>query len=386
MSNTLQRLLREATRMTRFGDLRRATVVIQRALGAATSAATASADRAARPAASPSGPTPVGRREAHTLDGVVLRRNVDPAHDAATNADAGGGESFTAESHTSEGHTVKYKLYLPPGARNRPLPLVVMLHGCTQNPDDFAIGTAVNDCAREQGFAVLYPAQSAEANPQRCWSWFKRDHQSRGSGEPALLASLTTSVVKSARLDAARVYVAGLSAGGAMADILAAAYPDIFAAVAVHSGLPRGAATHVTGAFAAMKNGAPQRAFSATGPASAARNATPAIVFHGDQDQTVSPKNGAQIVAAALAAFGGDNAKYGTLIAPRREEGVSAGGRRYARTMHMTTSGDTVVEEWVMHGAGHAWSGGSPKGSYTDMSGPDATRQMLRFFFGHRLG
>jgi poly(hydroxyalkanoate) depolymerase family esterase len=239
-----------------------------------------------------------------------------------------------------------------------------MLHGCTQDPDDFAAGTAMNDLAREQGFLVLYPAQVQHANASRCWNWFKHNHQRRDRGEPALLAGMTRSVMARHAVDPSRVYVAGLSAGGAMAAILGDAYPDLYAAVGVHSGLNPGAATDVKSAFEAMKRGA---------PGSAAPDRPPTIVFHGDRDTTVNPANGEHVVAqhASRATAEGERARSGN-------------GRDYTRRRYRDAQGRVVAEHWVVHGSGHAWSGGRAAGSYTDARGPDATREMLRFFLEHR--
>ena len=248
-----------------------------------------------------------------------------------------------------------------------------MLHGCTQNPDDFAAGTDMNARAGEQGFFVLYPEQSQDGNAQRCWNWFARAHQQRGGGEPALLAAMTQWVMTQYGIDARRVYIAGLSAGGAMADIVAASYPEIFAAVGIHSGLPRGSATNVAGAFAAMKNGEPTSRASAK--VSVAQ--VPSIVFHGDADQTVHPKNGEQVIAALLRGVKSRE--------PSLAQGIVNGGRSYTQSTYRTDTGETVAEHWLVNGAGHAWSGGSSKGSYSDAKGPDASGEMLRFFFEHPL-
>ena len=240
-----------------------------------------------------------------------------------------------------------------------------MLHGCTQDPDDFAAGTAMNEAAQAKGFYVLYPAQSRQANPHGCWNWFKHSHQQRGRGEPALLAGMTQEVMDRHAIDPRRVYVAGLSAGGAMAAILGATYPDLYAAVGVHSGLAAGAATDLPTAMAAMRGG---------GTGRGAAHGVPTIVFHGDADATVHPANGDQVIAACA----------GTEAAVATHQVRGDSGRASTRRVHTDPSDGRVLgEHWLVHGAAHAWSGGNAQGSYTDSSGPDATAEMLRFFFEH---
>ena len=360
MNDTLQDMMREATRLTQAGQLSEATELIQRALSTSQTSQTSKA-----PTASPHSafPTP-----SSVIDGVIVSRSVEVN---PTDAEIYGAGEFISGAHTHAGLTRNYKLYVPPAHAGRALPLVVMLHGCTQDADDFAAGTEMNVRAREQGFFVLYPTQSQDGNAQRCWNWFARAHQQRGGGEPALLADMTQSVSKHYAIDLDRVYIAGLSAGGAMADIVASAYPEIYAAVGIHSGLPRGAATNVAGAFAAMKNGEP----AARSTAKASGATVPSIVFHGDADHTVHPNNGEQVIAALLR--GVDSS------APDVEQGAASGGRSYTRSVYRANGGYVFAEHWLVQGAGHAWSGGSAKGSYTDALGPDASGEMVRFFLAH---
>ena len=344
MPPSFQQLMADATRLTRAGDLHAATAAIQAALHGSSPSADAAASV-----------IDVEARE------VRVERDIEaPVPPPRPSGDAG---RFIAGCHVHAAGTRDYKLYVPPGYQGQPLPLVVMLHGCTQNPDDFAIGTRMNEAAIERGFFVLYPAQAQNANASRCWNWFKHNHQRRGRGEPALLADLTREVVGRYGMDDKRVYVAGLSAGGAMAAILGEAYPDIFAAVGVHSGLPPRSATNAKTAFDVMQRGAPTGAEPVAG-------AAPAIVFHGDQDRIVHPTNGQQIVAARAGA-----------TTPETELKRSKGGRGVTRHIYRDADGQVMAEHWIVHGAGHAWAGGSPHGSYTDPKGPDATEEMLRFFF-----
>lgn len=264
-----------------------------------------------------------------------------------------------------------YKLYIPSSYEAlSPVPLVVMLHGCTQSPDDFARGTRMNTLAEEQTFLVAYPGQSQTANASKCWNWFRTGDQQRGRGEPALIAGITRQVMHDFSVDTKRVYVAGLSAGGAAAAIMGATYPELYAAVGVHSGLACGAASDLPSAFAAMQRGG---RVSAAGVQRAGKfpRVVPTIVFHGDSDTTVHRVNGDQVIGQARGA---------TSLRQTESQGVSEGGVAYTRTVQADESGHPVLEQWIFHGAGHAWSGGSPDGSYTDPRGPDASREMLRFF------
>jgi len=297
-----------------------------------------------------------GKLVRQMLDGN-LPRHTPPRETAATPQ----GAQFLARSFSNAAGSRNYKLYVPASYRGRPVPLVVMLHGCTQTPDDFAIGTRMNEIAEQEGFLVAYPAQAASANMQKCWNWFEVAHQRRDAGEPAVIAGITREIMRDWAVDPRRVYVAGLSAGGALAAIMGQTYPDIFAAVGVHSGLACGAARDMPSAFAAMRGG------SAGG--STPGHSVPVIAFHGDSDKTVHPRNGEEVVAQA--------ARTGST---RTEGGTSAGGRRYRRTVHISHDGKTAAEYWVVQGAGHAWGGGSAAGTYTDPAGPDASREMIRFF------
>jgi poly(hydroxyalkanoate) depolymerase family esterase len=266
----------------------------------------------------------------------------------------------------------RYKLYVP--ARHRPdanMPLLLMLHGCTQSPDDFAAGTRMNALAEQHGFLVAYPAQPANANGSKCWNWFRPGDQTREGGEPALLAALAQSIAREYGADSTRVFVAGLSAGAAMAVILGATYPDVFAAVGSHSGLPYRAAHDVPSAFAAMGGGDVASAPIDDLPARGSAVVTPLIVFQGDRDKTVAPGNADRLVRQAIA-----NA---AALAPHVSEGKGT-GRRYTRTTYTTMRGDPLVESWQVHGGGHAWSGGSVDGTFTDPQGPDASAEMVRFF------
>lgn len=370
-------LIGNATGLVRRGRLLDATAAIQRALrgagrddvGAATPAVTRAGSTLALDR--PSIVTPVSLPRAEGVRDKPSREQTVSTR-------------FSREEYTAASGTRAYKLFVPGGIAGTPRPLIVMLHGCTQDPDDFAAGTRMNLLAQERGVVVLYPAQAARSNVSKCWNWFQPGDQRRGGGEPELLAGITRHIIATHAIDPARVYVAGLSAGGAMAAILGREYPDLFAAVGVHSGLAPGAAHDVASAFAVMKSGAVvkrgtllKRATSGSSLRAAASKefpeVAPMIVFHGDHDATVHPNNGEQVLGDHVKDF------------KRREESGDA-GRGYSRSIYTAPDGRVRAEHWLLHGAGHAWSGGSAEGSYTDVLGPDASREMLRFFLDRTTG
>jgi poly(hydroxyalkanoate) depolymerase family esterase len=285
---------------------------------------------------------------------------------------------FVAGSYAHQAGTRPYKLYIPTRYSGEPLPLVVMLHGCSQSADAFANGTRMNALAEERQCLVLYPEQTPAANRSRCWNWFKRGDQRRDHGEPAIIAGMTREVMHRYRIDPDRVYVAGMSAGGAMAAVMATAYPEIYAAVGVHSGLACGSAHDLPSALAAMRG---MQALMPRDHSASATGApvTPTIVFHGDRDRTVHPRAGEHLVSRSLAQNGASRDDAST------ERAQVPGGHAYTRTSHRDPTGRVVLEYWQVHGGGHAWFGGSPRGSYTDPKGPDASREMIRFFYQNAL-
>ncbi len=327
--------LHEAMRLMQSGDLVAATAIIQRGLG--------------QPEAM------------HYVRSARAERDITPASE--TFATPG---EFNEHAFASPQGARKYKLFVPLRDGIEPRPLLVLLHGCTQDPDDFARGTRMNAIAQEHDCYVAYPAQPQSANASRCWNWFRGGDQARGTGEPAIIAGLVTHLATTHPIDTSRIYVAGMSAGGAMAVILGATYPELFAAVGVHSGLPYGAARDLPSALAAMR--------SATPVAGTGGPSIPTIVFHGDADTTVHPCNGERVVADSLARAG-SIAQAGEVT-----RGASPGGREFTRTQLRGSNGRVDSEHWLVHGAGHTWSGGDAAGSHTDPKGPDASREMLRFF------
>jgi poly(hydroxyalkanoate) depolymerase family esterase len=265
----------------------------------------------------------------------------------------------------------RYRLCLPSGYTGQPVPLIVMLHGGTQSGADFAAATDMNTHAERHTFLVAYPEQPSSANSMRCWNWFQPGDQRRDSGEPSLLAGITRQISTHHAVDPARVYIAGFSAGGAMAAVMAATYPDLYAAVGVHSGLAHGAACDTMSAIAAMSNG-PSTAHLPPLPA------IPLMVIHGDNDPTVNHLNADRLIDTALGTNGDRPTRHHTQIA----DGHVPGGRRYTRTTYTDGDGVPIVERLTIHQGGHAWSGG-PSGPHTDPLGPDASAELVRFFHHH---
>ena len=334
-----------ATSLVRGGKLLEATAVLQRALMEAWSP-------------EPSAERPRGR----VIEGKVEAKVHALDTQGAPPFEPG---RFVSRSYSNRAGVRTYKVYAPVSFRGQALPVVVMLHGCSQSPDDFTAGTRMNQLADELGFVVVYPAQSSRANTSKCWNWFDAIHQRRDDGEPSLIAGITREVVAKG-LDERRVFIAGLSAGGAMAAVMGATYPELYAAVGIHSGLAHAAARDLPSAFAAMSGKRSARHNRKRG-ATASRT-VPIIAFHGDQDTTVHPSNSEFV-----------RANDAHITAEQGERN----GRAFTRTTHLDADGKPMVEQWIVHGAGHAWSGGSASGSFADSRGPDASREMLRFFFQH---
>ncbi|HET9340034.1 MAG TPA: PHB depolymerase family esterase [Casimicrobiaceae bacterium] len=373
ITETIQRALAAAGLDTRSGPMKGVTDTIHDALSAA-----GLTQRSGTP--SERGVTIEGTaREADApysdIDGTQTR--------PASRVDESLPGAFLNRSFANHAGTRDYMLYVPASysaESGEPVPVIVMLHGCTQSPDDFAAGTRMNALADEHGFLVIYPAQAANANGSRCWNWFRPEDQVRDSGEPSLIAGITREVASAYCVDARRIFVAGMSAGASMAVILGAMYPELFGAVGAHSGLPYGAAHDMPSAFSAMKGGAarpgPFRPSAAT-PSHRAQGSswTPTIIFHGDHDRTVNARNGDAIVEQVTVV-----ASDRQPLRAKVQTGTAKGGRGYRRTDYVDDADQTIVEHWMVHGAGHAWSGGSPTGSFTDPTGPDASAEMIRFF------
>src|SRR5918994_4967235 len=410
MNNHTQNGMAEATRLTQQGRLEEATATIQRALGGTYV-----------PVSSPGGsggadgPIDVDSwvvKETHQGP-VAGRRAADRGPDAArrtslppnlftrgvqhtsgmtarnlTSVNVPKGARFVERTYTNGAGTRSYKIYVPSGYVGQAIPLIVMLHGCTQNPDDFATGTHMNDLAEEHTFLVAYPAQAGNANMQKCWNWFQAADQQRGRGEPSIIAGITSQVAEEYEVAEGRVYIAGMSAGGAMAAIMGATYPDLYAAVGVHSGLAPGAAQDMASAFSAMQGGGASNTHqnASTGGSEVS---VPVIVFHGDRDTTVHPRNAEKLLAhyrTVNSTPGGCNTAGEPVPPVAVRKGQVPDGYAYTPATQRDADGRPIMEQWTIHGLGHAWSGGSSAGSYTDAKGPDASAEMMRFFDQQLMG
>lgn len=387
--------LSKATELTRQGKLMEATRVLQQALHGlealrpSAGSARPGARAGARPAEAAADVDDVEFREvphrAQRMPATLPAPHVrgadgvprPPACGASPQEGRKAAKPATFEAHRfqSGGRTYTYRLYVPPRSDDGLLPVIVMLHGCTQDAADFATGTAMNELAAQRGCIVVYPEQLARSNHMRCWNWFEPAHQQRGRGEPAMIAALATHVVQRCHGDPRRVYVAGLSAGGAMAALAGQLYPDVFAAVGVHSGLPAAAATDVPSAHAAMRRAARKPA-----PGTASAAAIPTIVFHGRADRTVHPGNGRHVIEEAV-----ERARAAGMVLQRDEQRITAAGHAATRTVYKDAQGVARLEHWEIAAGKHAWSGGSARGSHTDPAGPDASAAMVAFFLAQQL-
>ncbi len=363
MDEQMQAAMAEATRLTRAGRLVEATALIQRTLGGIS----APLERFTREDV----PNAAGVRIVEVTP-TLPEPSIQGETEASTSSQPGG--KFVDGSYSNTAGTRTYKLYIPRNYTGQAVPLVIMLHGCTQNAVNFAASTRMNVFAEGKTFLVAYPEQTSSANNSKCWNWFQPVDQQRGMGEPSLISGITRQIMNSYHVDINRVYVSGMSAGGAMAVIMAVTYPDLYAAVGVHSGLAYRAASDVSSGIKAMRRGSGRSVQQLT-------TVIPLISFHGDRDTTVSSVNADHLLNQWLKATNleQDRSAHSTRV----ERGQAVGGRAYTRSIYHNANGQVIAEKWLVHQAAHVWSGGSSDGSFTDPKGPDASSEMLCFFTEH---
>lgn len=364
MKHDFNSAMRRASELVRAGNPSTATELIQSSLGGVGSLAQTLPMQLSSPSFKMPDMGRVGKRHGlrETLANLAAKMpTADLAGGELSEPTLPQGARFDRGTFSNVSGSRDYRVYIPNTKSEQPAGLLMMLHGCTQSPVDFANGTDMNRIAEDHSLIVVYPAQSRGANMQSCWNWFGPVDQDRGAGEPAILAGLAQQLQREHDIPDGKTFVAGLSAGAAMAVILGRTYPEVFTAVGAHSGLPYKSARDVPTAFAAMGGSVP-------GSPSAVTNPVPTIVFHGTTDSTVNASNGQRIA---------DDARpTGTEVL---DDGTT-NGRKYARTTVLSTNREATMEHWRIDGLGHAWSGGTAAGSYTDTSGPDASAEMVRFF------
>lgn len=373
----------QALNLTRAGRLAEATELIQRTLRSATASGPVPTSSASpRPKASSS--TDIDRlnplsRVAKALprlfgipqDSVIPLQNPDALPRQTRPPGSLGAGVLLDRMYANDAGARRYMVYVPRDCPNQNVPVIVMLHGGTQAVLDYAAGTGMNQLADLHHFLVVYPEQDARANPMRYWNWFRPQDQHTGYGEPALIAGITEQVISDYDADPDRVFIVGFSAGAAMATVMAATYSDLYVAAGVHSGLPYGTAYDVPSAFALMRGAnLPSRQDVALG--------IPLIVFHGDHDETVNVFNASHIRQQRLGVDGALTAADGVRVT----HGRVPGGHAYTRTTY-SDEAEVLLEQWIVHGAGHAWFGGTTGCSYTDPLGPDASAEMVRYFEEH---
>lgn len=285
-----------------------------------------------------------------------------------------------------------YKLWLSSGYRKeKPVPLVLMLHGCMQTAEDLATISGMNALADENNFLVVYPEQVAAANPLRCWNWFDAKHQGRDEGEPALIAAVVQGIHSSYTIHARRVYVVGISAGGAMAVVMAANYPELFAGLGVIAGEEYKAATTVEAGLASMKAGGPDPnqqgllAYQAMQKSLAGtKKRMPVIAFHGSKDPYLNPLNTDQLIAQWAQTNdylddGKDNDSV-SIQSPNETKGAVPNGYSYTRSQYKDSGGRLLMEKWIVESLGHAWPGSPIPNQFADPKGPKASAEIWRFF------
>ena len=374
MSSSIYNSIRDALALVRKSNVVDATAIIRKALSGDKMQNPDANTQVKRLSLAGSAPTVASVQTPPRTVPLSSFRHKEVGNSAPTktrHTRAGTG-NFTSRIYHHTERDLSYMLYVPTRCSAHAQSLLLMLHGCTQNPNDFAIGTQMNSVADEFNLIVAYPLQPKTANTSGCWNWFDARHQKHGSGEPAMLAALAENLRCEFAISENRVFAAGLSAGGAMVEVLASTYQRQFTAVGVHSGLPYGAATSLRNALGAMKGSSKIEPHLNSEVAGRSRR----IVFHGSSDATVHPSNAERIV---------NQSRRHSRNLTKVEYTNKINGREVTRTIWEDENGAAMVEQWVVRGGGHAWFGGNRQGSYTDPKGPDASREMVRFFLQGRI-
>ena len=374
INETIQRALASAGLDTKAGPMHGVTEIIRRALAAGRPAE-------ANPRFDDESVIDVEARVVPAGGETNAARDREPAISAARQRPG----SFETHEFSNDAGSRTYKLYVPAGESDAPRAMIVMLHGCTQSADDFAAGIHMNALADEHGFIVAYPEQAANANGSKCWNWFKPQDQLRGAGEPSMIAGIAARL-RGYRIDPSRIFVAGLSAGAAMAVVLGENPPEVFAAVGAHSGLPYGSAQDMPSALAAMKGGRSgmpglknaTRCGRSAAQESRAGGAGHRVPRRSGQHRAAEERRTHRAAGTGRARRSSRGRRPACQYGDRRHLGRCLGGSAARSTP--TPSGQARIESWTLHGAGHAWSGGHSSGSYTDGTGPDASAEMVRFF------
>jgi poly(hydroxyalkanoate) depolymerase family esterase len=301
-------------------------------------------------------------------------------------ATPGKGTSFSG-TYTNAAGSRAYRGYVPSTYKaGTPVPLLVVLHGCTESADVFRQLTRFDELAEAKGFLVVFPEQPKSANNQNCWNFFQDAQTHRGTGEPSLIAGITDWVGQHYSVDSHRIYVAGLSAGGAMASVMAATYPDVYAAIGIGSGCEYAATATCAGYKSADPAAAAQAAYKEMGTRA---RAMPVISFSGDKDTTVPPVNADQLLQQwqLTADLADDGATNGSVLSKPTStiSGQVPNGLSYTVRSYGDAQTNELVQYWVVNGMSHAWSGGCSCQPYAEPKGPDATAAMYAFFVKHPM-
>ncbi|CAN5216054.1 PHB depolymerase family esterase [soil metagenome] len=295
-------------------------------------------------------------------------------------------QSASSTDHRASPRRMEYWLYIPDGVKKDLMPLVVMLHGCEQSASQFAQGTRMNQLAAKKGFAVLYPQQSRKENASRCWNWYDKTNQD-GGGEASMIVGVVQKVREKFPIDASRIYIGGMSAGAAMANIIALRHPQLIAAVGLHSGAVFGEAQSALGAIAVMQHGSRNANFGTLHAAlggAGAQQKIPAILIHGERDFVVRSVNMAHAAKQfrVLNQLSGESDE--PVISEHPRVATASQSRNAYKTFDYFDGRKLIVRVCEIAQLDHAWSGGDCSLRFNACEGPDASLMMWNFFALHR--